>query len=71
MDNKNRTPEDIAIEHRGKGILKQMKGNVKEAWGKLTDNPKATTEGKVYRIKGRVQEGFGNLIDPNKNDGEL
>jgi uncharacterized protein YjbJ (UPF0337 family) len=70
MDN-NRTPKDIAIEHRSKGILKQMKGNVKEAWGNLTDNPKAKLEGKMDRLKGRVQEGFGNAVDPDTNKGEL
>ena len=55
-----------AIEHRGKGIIKQAKGSVKEAWGDLTDNPKTEIEGKVERVEGRVQEGFGNAIDPNR-----
>jgi uncharacterized protein YjbJ (UPF0337 family) len=64
--NKDRTPEEAAIEHRGKGIVKQVKGSVKEAWGDLTDNPKTEIEGKVERVAGRVQEGFGNAIDPNR-----
>lgn len=74
MDKKNRTPEEVAAEHQGKGILKQMKGNVKEAWGNLTDNPKAKAEGKMDRLKGRVQEGYGNAIDPKdstRGDGNL
>jgi len=66
--NGNRTPEDVAMEHRGKGILNQMKGNVREAWGTLTGNRKHTIGGKIDRAKGRVQEGFGNLIDPKNND---
>ena len=64
----NRTPEDVAAEQRGKGILKQMKGNLREAWGTLTGNRKHTIGGKIDRAKGRVQEGFGDLIDPNKNN---
>ncbi|GAC1436086.1 MAG: hypothetical protein NVSMB68_08200 [Thermoanaerobaculia bacterium] len=71
MDNDNRTPKDAAIEHRAKGILNQVKGSAKEAWGNLTDNPKAKAEGKIDRLKGRVQEGFGNLIDPDKTNDKL
>ncbi|HJQ35827.1 MAG TPA: CsbD family protein [Thermoanaerobaculia bacterium] len=66
MDNKNRTAEEAAVEHRGKGILKQVKGNVKEAWGDLTDNPKTEIEGKVDKVVGKVQEGFGDAIDPKR-----
>ena len=66
MNRRDRTPEEAAIENRGKGIVKQVKGNVKEAWGDLTDNPKTEIEGKVDRAVGRVQEGFGNAIDPNR-----
>ena len=66
MKRTNRTPEEVAAEHRGKGVLKQMKGNVKEAWGDLTDNPKAKIEGKVDRAAGKIQEGFGDAIDPNR-----
>lgn len=66
MERENRTPEEIAAEHRGKGILKQVKGNLKEAWGTITDNPKTKMEGKIDRLKGRVQEGFGDAIDPKK-----
>ena len=65
MDRKDRTAEE-AVEQRGKGIVKQVKGGVKEAWGDLTDNPKTEIEGKVERVAGRVQEGFGNAIDPNR-----
>ena len=64
MSRNERTPEAAAVEHRGKGIFKQMKGNVKEAWGRVTDNPKAKIEGKADRLAGRAQEGFGDAIDP-------
>jgi uncharacterized protein YjbJ (UPF0337 family) len=60
MDKKTRrTPAEVAaeasVEHTGKGVLNQVKGTVKEAWGKITDNPK------VDRIKGRAQEKLGSL----------
>ena len=66
MDNKTRrTPAEVAaqasVEHTGKGILNELKGNLKEAWGKVTDNPKMTFGGKVDKVKGRVQQGIGKL----------
>jgi uncharacterized protein YjbJ (UPF0337 family) len=64
MDNKTRrTPAEVAadasVEHTGKGVLNQVKGNVKEAWGNVTDNPKTKLEGKMDRMKGVVQEKLG------------
>lgn len=67
MENRTRTPEDIAAEHRGRGILNQMKGSLREAWGSLTGNRRHTIGGKIDRLKGRVEEGAGNLMDPNRN----
>ena len=66
MDNKiRRTPAEVAadasVEHTAKGVVNQVKGTVKEAWGKATDNPKTTIEGKVDKLKGRVQEKLGKL----------
>jgi uncharacterized protein YjbJ (UPF0337 family) len=66
MDDKvRRTPAEVAaessIEHTGKGVFNQMKGTLKEAWGKVTDNPKIKFEGKMDRMKGRVQEKLGDL----------
>jgi uncharacterized protein YjbJ (UPF0337 family) len=62
-NNRRRTPAEVAadasVEHTGKGVLNQMKGNVKEAWGKLTDNPKTKLEGKIDRVKGSAQEKLG------------
>lgn len=66
MDNQNkRTPAEVAadasVEHTGKGVLNQMKGSVKEAWGKVTDNPKTRLEGTADRVKGKIQETVGRL----------
>jgi len=55
MHNRNKT-SDEAIEHTAKGLFSQVKGNLKEAWGSLTDNPKAKMEGRVDRVKGRLED---------------
>ena len=66
MDNNiKRTPAEVAadasVEHTGKGLLNQVKGNVKEAWGKVTNNPTTKLEGTADRIKGKIQETVGRL----------
>ncbi|MDP4164912.1 MAG: CsbD family protein [Bacillota bacterium] len=42
-----------------KGTMNQLKGDVKEGFGKLTNNESMEAEGKVDRAKGTVQEKFG------------
>ena len=64
MDNKDRrTPAEVAAEasvkHTGKGVFNQVKGNVREAWGKLVGNPKHQLGGKIDQLKGRAQTGLG------------
>lgn len=41
------------------GKWKQMKGSVKEHWGKLTDDDLDVIAGKRDRLVGRVQERYG------------
>ena len=41
------------------GNWKQMKGKVKEQWGKLTDDDVTVIEGKRDQLVGRVQERYG------------
>ena len=43
------------------GTLHTVKGTVKEAIGKLTDNPKLQVEGKVEKIAGKIQEKVGQV----------
>jgi uncharacterized protein YjbJ (UPF0337 family) len=64
MDNKDRrTPAEVAaeasVEHTGKGVFNQVKGNVRQAWGKLVGNPKHRVGGKIDELKGRAQTGLG------------
>lgn len=66
MDNKiRRTPAEIAadasVEHTGKGVINQLKGNLKDAWGTITNNPSKKIEGTMDRVKGRAQETLGRL----------
>ena len=41
------------------GNWKQLKGKVKEQWGKLTDNDMTIVEGNMDQLAGRVQERYG------------
>lgn len=41
------------------GKWKQMKGSVKERWGKLTDDDLDTVAGKRDQLAGRLQERYG------------
>ena len=66
MDNKTRrTPAEIAadasVEHTGKGVVNQLKGNLKDAWGTVTGDNSKKIEGTMDRIKGRAQETLGRL----------
>jgi uncharacterized protein YjbJ (UPF0337 family) len=66
MDNKpRRTPAEVAadasVEHTSKGVLNQMKGNVRSAWGNLTGSSKHQVGGAMDRMKGRAQETLGRL----------
>jgi len=41
------------------GQWRQLKGRVKEKWGKLTDDDLTTVEGVYDRLAGKVQERYG------------
>ena len=41
------------------GKWKQMKGSVKERWGKLTDDDLTAISGSKDRLVGKVQERYG------------
>jgi uncharacterized protein YjbJ (UPF0337 family) len=42
-----------------KGNWKQFKGQVKEKWGKLTDDDLGVIEGKKDQLVGKIQERYG------------
>jgi uncharacterized protein YjbJ (UPF0337 family) len=41
------------------GNWKQLKGHVKEKWGKLTDSDMSVLEGKRDQLVGKIQERYG------------
>lgn len=42
-----------------KGQWKQIKGEVKEQWGKLTDDDLDVIEGRSEQLIGKIQERYG------------
>jgi uncharacterized protein YjbJ (UPF0337 family) len=42
-----------------KGNWNQLKGKVKEQWGKLTDDDMQVVEGRYDQLAGRIQERYG------------
>lgn len=44
---------------RVKGNWKQFKGEIKEQWGRLTDDELDQIEGKRDKLVGRIQERYG------------
>ena len=42
-----------------KGKWKEIKGGIKEQWGKLTDDDLTKIEGKVEKLTGVLQEKYG------------
>lgn len=44
---------------RTEGMWKQVKGKIKEQWGKLTDDEIDRLEGKGDQLAGKLQEKYG------------
>lgn len=43
------------------GTFHELKGKVKEAAGKLSDNPKLESEGSAEKLAGKVQDKIGQI----------
>lgn len=54
--------------NRVEGSWKQLKGNVKEKWGKLTDDDFDVIEGKRDQLEGKIQERYGYAKDQARKD---
>lgn len=46
-----------------KGNWKQIKGQLKEKWGKLTDDEITQSEGRTDILAGKIQERYGQTKD--------
>ena len=47
---------------------KQVKGKIKEKWGKLTDDDLAMINGRRGQLEGKIQERYGHAKDQVKKD---
>ena len=54
--------------NRVEGSWKQLKGNVKEKWGKLTDDDLNVIEGKRDQLEGKLQQRYGYAKDQARKD---
>jgi uncharacterized protein YjbJ (UPF0337 family) len=46
-----------------KGKLKQLRGEIKRKWGRMTDDDLMETEGSLEKMVGRIQERTGEKRD--------
>lgn len=53
---------------RIEGAGKQMKGAIKDAAGKVTNDPALQAEGKLDKAAGKVQSGVGRAKDEIRKD---
>lgn len=51
-----------------KGNWKQLKGQFKQKWGKLTDDDLQQAEGRADLIAGKIQERYGKSKEEAYND---
>jgi uncharacterized protein YjbJ (UPF0337 family) len=52
--------------NRVEGNWKQIKGQIKEKWGKLTDDDLNVINGKRDQLEGKIQERYGYAKDQTK-----
>ena len=50
------------------GNMKQLKGKIKEQWGKLTDDDLDQIAGKRDQLEGKIQERYGIAKDQVRKD---
>jgi uncharacterized protein YjbJ (UPF0337 family) len=50
------------------GNWKQVKGKVKEQWGKLTDDDLDVVDGRAEQLVGRIQERYGIAKDAARKE---
>jgi uncharacterized protein YjbJ (UPF0337 family) len=54
--------------NRVEGNWKQVKGKVKEQWGKLTDDDLDVIAGKRDQLEGKIQERYGYAKDQTRRE---
>ena len=54
--------------NRVEGNWKQLKGAIKEQWGKLTDDDLTAINGQRDKLEGKIQERYGVAKDQTSKD---
>jgi len=54
--------------NRVEGNWKQIKGQIKEQWGKLTDDDLDVINGQREQLEGKIQERYGIAKDKVRSD---
>ena len=62
------TMEIVMDWNRVEGNWKQVKGHVKEKWGKLTDDDLTAINGRRDQLEGKIQERYGLAKDQAKKE---
>jgi len=61
--------ENFAMDwNRVEGNWKQVKGKIKERWGKLTDDDLNVINGRRDQLEGKIQERYGQAQDQVQRD---
>ena len=55
---------------RAAGNWKQLKGKIKEKWGKLTDDDLRVIEGKQDQLAGKLEERYGLAKEKAQKDAQ-
>ena len=53
-----------------KGKWKQIKGDIKRQWGKLTDDQIDQAEGRFDKLTGQIQEAYGKNLEDAREEVE-
>ncbi|CDM56347.1 UPF0337 protein [Rhizobium favelukesii] len=64
----NKARRNVMDWNRVEGNWKQMKGKIKEQWGKLTDDDLDQIAGKRDQLEGKIQERYGIARDRARRD---
>ena len=58
------------MDEHDKGTLSDVKGNVKEGFGRLTGDEDTAAEGQAQQAQGDAQRGLGDIQDAVRGDNE-
>ena len=56
-------------EEHGKGTISDVKGNVKEGFGRLTGDEDTQAEGQLQQAQGEGQKGLGDIQQSLRDEG--